>query len=135
MTQPPDTPTATGRPPRARQLVAVDDDRSLEVCLNDALQDTGWEVTYFDDVDPALEYLTTHAVDALIVDVRMPKMDGDMVLDQLADAGRLEGVTILVCSSLRPPPVIWRRFEPHGAIFLSKDHTGDRDVLLGLLPA
>ena len=123
----------TGERSEPRRLVFVDDDADLVELVSLALEDTTWSVPAFADPAAALEHLETSLPDVLVVDVRMPKMNGDQLLDQLADAGKLDGVRVLVSSSVQPPPTIWRPFERHRARFVPKDDLFEASRLLPYL--
>ena len=116
-----------------REIVVVDDDESFLFLIEDALQDSDWHIRSFCDADEALAYLETNQPAALLVDIRMPKMNGDEVLDQLAEKGRLEGVAVFASSSIEPPESIWCEFAKHGARFMTKQDVVEGRRLLDLL--
>ena len=60
---------------RAIALV-VDDDEAARLMTRIALEDAGFEVLEADDGVPALELFRTHAVDIVLLDVMMKRLDG-----------------------------------------------------------
>jgi CheY-like chemotaxis protein len=71
----PAAPPVTGAAPPASVLV-VDDEPSIRAFLTRAFQGAGHEVTTAADGPAALRHLGVAAVDVLILDHRMPGMDG-----------------------------------------------------------
>ncbi len=120
---------------RTHVIAAVDDDELVLAALERALRDTDWQLEPFLNCDLAIEHLTEHPPEVLLVDVRMPEMDGDELLDDLAQSGSLTGTRIFVMSGATPPASIWRPFEKHRACFIEKQKAMDRDTLLALLGA
>jgi len=65
-------------PERALVLVVEDDD-AIRRLLKDVLQDDGYEVVTAVDGESALELLSTDQPDLILMDVRLPGMDGRSV--------------------------------------------------------
>ncbi|MEN8130889.1 MAG: nitrogen regulation protein NR(I) [Pseudomonadota bacterium] len=61
----------------------VDDDRSIRWVLERALRKANIKVTSFDSADKVLQALVTQAPSAIISDIRMPGMDGLVLLDRI----------------------------------------------------
>jgi two-component system response regulator PilR (NtrC family) len=70
--------------PDARILV-VDDERSIREVLSSLLRKEGYEVAAADGGEAAIEAVRREAFDAVITDVRMPKVDGLQVLRAVKD--------------------------------------------------
>ena len=78
-----ETPAATGdntvivgyAGPRRRVLV-VDDVEVNRTLLRDLLRPIGFDVHCIEDGESALAWLSTHSVDAIVLDLRMPGIDG-----------------------------------------------------------
>lgn len=64
-------------------IALVDDDRNILASVSMALEAEGFTVRTFTDGDTALHGLTTRPVDLAILDIKMPRMDGMEVLQQL----------------------------------------------------
>jgi DNA-binding response OmpR family regulator len=67
------------------ELILIADDE-LDVCmtLSEQLEDVGYETSYVQDGQAALDYLENNKVDALILDLNMPVKDGWEVLRELS---------------------------------------------------
>ena len=57
-------------------ILVVDDDQAVRDSLKRSLQYSGYEVASANDGIEALAHLSSHKVDAVIMDVMMPRMDG-----------------------------------------------------------
>lgn len=67
------------------RVLYVDDDTDLRDIVENQLVLEGFEVTTAADGMDAIEILTKHAFDVVLLDVRMPRMDGIDVLQTLHD--------------------------------------------------
>ena len=61
-------------------ILIVDDDRALGQAIATALSDLGHDTAQAGDGETALAWLSRHAADAVLLDLRMPGMDGMDVL-------------------------------------------------------
>ena len=67
-----------------KQTIAlVDDDRNILTSLSIALEKEGFKVQTYIDGESALIGLTRTPPDLAIVDIKMPKMDGEELLKKL----------------------------------------------------
>ena len=64
-------------------ILIVDDDRALRRALATALGDLGHEAAEAADGEAALAWLSRHQADAVLLDLRMPGMDGMDVLRRI----------------------------------------------------
>jgi two-component system response regulator ChvI len=64
-------------------IALVDDDRNILTSVSMALEAEGFSVRTFTDGDTALRGLTTRPADLAILDIKMPRMDGIELLQQL----------------------------------------------------
>lgn len=71
-------------------VLVVDDHEAIRTSVAELLRTAGYSVAEAEDGRAALEVLASRKVGALVLDLRMPGVDGLKVLDTLAD----------------PPPVI-----------------------------
>jgi DNA-binding response OmpR family regulator len=76
------------------RVLIVEDDSALGVFLQKGLKLEGHEVEWLGDGEAALERLTAHQPDLMVLDLSLPKKDGTEVLEALL--GRLNGMAVLV---------------------------------------
>jgi two-component system, NtrC family, response regulator AtoC len=86
---------STTSAPSARILL-VDDDRAFRVSTSALLRQDGHEVTAVGDGKEAVEALRQHRFDLMLLDLRLPGMDGLRIVEALRLWG--EGVPILMIS-------------------------------------
>lgn len=84
---------------RASVLV-VDDDPVIRSMLTASLEASGHEVTTAKDGSEALELVRAEGFDVILLDVLMPGMNGDQVLEQLKDDPKLRHVPVVMVTSL-----------------------------------
>lgn len=70
---------------RPDQVWIVDDDRSIRWVLEKALQKSGLDTRSFSNADALLDSLGQAYPDAIITDIRMPGMDGLVLLKRLQE--------------------------------------------------
>ncbi len=83
-----------------------------------------------------LELLQQHAIDLVMLDISMPGMRGDEMLEQMRSAPATEEVPVLVISSERATERV-ARMEALGAVYLPKPFLPEqlREVVLELTGA
>ncbi|HEY7948989.1 MAG TPA: response regulator [Acidimicrobiales bacterium] len=77
--------TNAPRTPDAPTVLVADDDESVRVSVADILRLEGYGVTEADDGDVVLDLLGTERFDVLVLDNRMPRLDGMTVLAALVN--------------------------------------------------
>jgi two-component system nitrogen regulation response regulator GlnG len=68
---------------RSEQVWVIDDDRSIRWVLEKALNRASIEVTSLQNASGVLDRLTREQPDAIIADIRMPGMDGLMLMERI----------------------------------------------------
>ncbi|HEX6398045.1 MAG TPA: response regulator [Steroidobacteraceae bacterium] len=66
-----------------RKILTVDDSTSMRQMVRATLQSAGYDVVEAADGQDALEFARDNAVDLVISDVNMPRMDGITLVHQL----------------------------------------------------
>jgi CheY-like chemotaxis protein len=67
------------------RVLVVDDDEALRTSAATILRSCGYAITEAEDGEAALASLASQPVDVMVLDLRMPKKNGDEVLAALAD--------------------------------------------------
>ena len=70
---------------RGQQIALVDDDRNILTSVSIALQAEGFAVRLYSDGDSALKALIENPPDLVVLDIKMPRMDGMEVLRRLRE--------------------------------------------------
>lgn len=68
-------------------VLVADDDQSVRTMLRALLQSEGYDVHEASDGEQALEVITSRSPDVIVLDVKMPRMDGLGVLRKLQSEG------------------------------------------------
>ncbi|WP_369855201.1 nitrogen regulation protein NR(I) [Candidatus Thalassolituus haligoni] len=77
----------------------IDDDKSIRWVLEKALDQANIQTRVFEQAEPALNQLKREQPDAIITDIRMPGMDGLMLLEQVHEANPDLPVIIMTAHS------------------------------------
>jgi two-component system chemotaxis response regulator CheY len=86
-------------PARIRTVLTVDDSFAMRDILRAALTAAGFTVLQAEDGEAALALLETRAVDLIITDLNMPRLDGIGVIERVRRSGPHAATPILVLSS------------------------------------
>ena len=68
-------------------ILIIDDEKSIRFVLKEILEDENYEVEEAADGSEALQKLQSGAYDAVLCDIKMPKMDGITLLEKAIEAG------------------------------------------------
>jgi len=68
-------------------ILIVDDEKAIRQALKDILEDESYEVSEAPDGEAAWALLQEHQYDAVLCDIKMPKMDGIELLTKAVEAG------------------------------------------------
>lgn len=96
-------------------VLVVDDEPDVRTSVADILRDAGYDVEEACDGDEALDVLSRRRVDAMLLDVVMPRRDGIAVMDALSDPP-----PVLVISAHRLDGPVRNKLAAKVADFLEK---------------
>lgn len=82
-----------------RTVLVVDDEEDIRVLARITLQSAGFSVIEASSGSEALVTVDTEGPDAMLLDIRMPGMDGWEVLDRLKAKDRLDDLRVVVFSA------------------------------------
>ncbi|MFL6411190.1 MAG: response regulator [Nitrososphaeraceae archaeon] len=78
----------------------VDDEPDITLMLKIVLEDNGFEVDAFEDAIAALKYYKASLYDLLILDIKMPEMDGFELYDEIKKIDDKMKVCFLTASEM-----------------------------------
>jgi len=67
------------------KVLFVDDEKSILVALRRLCRNTGWDIYTAESGDEGLAIINEHAIDLVVSDMRMPKMNGAEFLEQVVE--------------------------------------------------
>ena len=114
----------------ADDVVLVDDDPLVAEFLRRVLRRSTRRLRVFDDPLAALEHLSERTPEVLLVDARMPRMDGPELLARLAERDRPGGRRVFLSSAGPLAATEWLGRMPAHVEILAKDALLDRHTLL-----
>ena len=118
-----------------RRIAVVDDDDAMVETLCDILELHGWETVRAKDGLEAVDVVQQSGVGLVLMDVRMPRMNG---VDALVEIKRRSPKTSVVLFTASAAQELLQRAERHGVARILKKPVDAREllsVLDGLLAA
>ena len=107
----------------AARVLIVDDEPNVRLVFRTALESTGCTLSVAEDGEAALRYLVQVPFDLVLMDLRMPGLDGMQVLRRLREAGNDVPVVMITAHGSIPDAVLAMKL---GAVdFLSKPLSPD----------
>lgn len=89
----------------ARTILVVDDEKNMRWVLKRALEKSGYEVITSNRGDHALKFLASRPVDLVLLDLKMPGMDGISVLRELRQRNVCVPILLLTAYATVPTAV------------------------------
>src|SRR4051794_38285952 len=112
------TEAPVSRPNSSRSILVVDDEPAISWALDRALTREGYGVTVTASAEQALVLADRHPPDVIILDVRLPGMDGLSALAQLRK--RDPGVAVIVITAFGDLPTAVKALEGGAFDYLTK---------------
>lgn len=109
------SPTYAERPKAAFDVLVVDDDDAVRSSSADILRDAGYAVAEATDGHEALQLLQTLEIGMVLLDIRMPGMDGIALLEALENHP-----PVVICSAFSLDAEAQRRVAGKVALQLQK---------------
>ena len=116
---------------RRRSILIVDDDEATADVLSLRLGQQGFATTTADTGEAALELARSQPRDLILLDLRLPDVDGLTLCQMLVDDEETAGVPIIIVSGMERPDIV-RRCRAAGChYFVRKPY--DPNALLALV--
>jgi CheY-like chemotaxis protein len=108
-----------------RSVLVVDDEPDIVLMVRTILELEGDSVIEAGTGEQALEVLEREEPDVVLLDIRLPGVDGWAVLERLRESGRLDGLPVLMVSAHSTPSTYQRAEEEGSSGYLTKPFTSD----------
>jgi CheY-like chemotaxis protein len=105
------------------KILVVDDNPSTRALIRDALELEGHQVAAVGDGASALAEIERDIPAVVILDVRMPGMDGPAVLEKLRQTEETQELPVVILSGITDRD--WRRCTGEGHYFMTKPFDPD----------
>ena len=116
---------------RRKSILLIEDDESQVLALTRRLENQGYRVLSAGEGQRGLTMARRGRPDLVILDLRLPDMDGLEVCEQLADSPHTCGIPVIVLSGADRPDIVRRSRAAGCRYFLHKPY--DPNALLTLL--
>lgn len=110
------------------KILIVDDQPTIRNMLSDAFTTKGYEVTALSDGKSGLDEALKGGYDAIMLDLKMPEMDGLHVLDKLKKSQEANG-PVIVFSSVAYPFAEPEAIRRGAAGFINKDEVTPDQII------
>lgn len=105
------------------QVLLVEDERKTAEMLRDALQSEGITVSWAVDGPSALDQMKEGSPDLVILDIKLPGMTGDQVLERIRELDKF--VDVIVYTNYQDPPVMQKLINLGVEGYISKGADAD----------
>ena len=105
------------------RVLFVEDDPSVAQMYKLKLELDGYAVTVADDGELALKLAREMAPDIIFLDIRLPKLDGMAVLEQLRADGRTKQIPVVILSNYSERELVERGLKLGALEYLVKSQT------------
>lgn len=113
----------------AKTIFVMDDDLALQMVLEIALREAGYDVVLANNGADGMKLLETIKPALIISDIMMPHMDGVETFGRLRERLQDEGIPILILTALNRKP--WfSELEDEGAVIMQKPFEVDELISL-----
>ena len=107
------------------RVLVVDDEPDIRLLMRVTLQTAGHTVLEAGDGQAALESIRSDSFDLVLLDLRMPIVDGWAVLASLSEEGRTPDLPVIAISAHADPEMMQRALECGCRAYLSKPFKPD----------
>ena len=80
-----------------KRILVVDDEEGLRLLYKEELEDEGWEVELAASGEESLEKLERESIDLVLLDIKMPGMDGVEVLRRVKE--KWKDLPVILCTA------------------------------------
>lgn len=113
----------------ARTVLVVDDSVTSRILVRNILDSAGYQTLVATDGEEAWDILKRHAVDLVVTDVEMPKLDGHGLTRRIRQLPETQGIPVIMVTSLARPEDIALGSESGADEYIVKGRFDHRTLL------
>ena len=114
---------------RLQKILLVEDEASLKELYRELLFSEGFEVDVAEDGQMAFEKMKQNQYDLVLLDIRLPKMDGLQILNNLSQEEKANSKKIVMLTNFSDEKVIKEAYNLGATGYLMKSALNPDDVL------
>lgn len=114
-----------------QMILLVDDDEAMVDVLSTRLSHQGYKTIAAESGDRGLALARTERPDLIVLDLRLPDVDGFTICEQLADSPETSTIPVIILSGMERPDIIRRSRAAGCQYFVRKPY--DPNALLILI--
>ena len=99
-----------------KHIIVCDDDKTILEVIKDILEEEGYKVSLFADCKNILDLVSEHKPDLIILDIWMPKFNGNEAVKQLKANLFSKNIPIVLISALNEGLAISKELRVEGYI-------------------
>jgi two-component system alkaline phosphatase synthesis response regulator PhoP/two-component system response regulator VicR len=103
-----------------RKILAVDDEKHIVRLVQINLQKEGFEVVTATNGREALEAVTQHSPDLIVMDVMMPEMDGFEALQKLKENPDTQTIPVIMLTAKAQDADVFKGWQSGADLYLTK---------------
>jgi len=103
-----------------KKILIVEDELKLQKALNNRIVREGWEPITASDGEEGLRQIEVHKPDLILLDIRMPRMEGFEMLEEVRKKYNKKELPVMILTNYSESENISRALELGADIFLVK---------------
>lgn len=104
----------------AKSILVVDDEPDVRLILDAILTPAGYTVTEARDGQEALDILAEKEFDLMFLDLTMPRLSGEEVLEQLRHQDRLKEMPVIILTAHSQPKEVEKGYKEGASFYVVK---------------
>lgn len=115
-----------------KTILVVEDEIDLLYALTDELRKNNYRIISADDGSKAMEMARFEIPDFILLDIKIPEIDGWTVLEKLKEMPQTKGIPVVVLSNLSDRASETRAFDLGAMDYWRKTETGVGEIASGI---
>ncbi len=111
-----------------KKILVIEDEKDIREAICEVLQDEGYEVLSAVNGESGLQQAFAHQPDLIILDIKMPIMNGLTMLGRLREDQWGSSVKVIVMTAMDDPETITQALEGDLSYYLIKSNSSLQDL-------